>query len=189
MQAIRAPSVARPRPYPARAQLMFAARRRHQQSPEGRLDHRDRNQEFRRLRRDAEQRRVMDTSSGDLAPTERVCLVPQHEVSPHADDGNGPGHPGRDADTGERRDGRSPARATAGSTHEPSLGATWAPGIARALERAPVACCSICRRLVRLAPTGADRRFRVRHRRSPLRDRDRAPRGPPQARQTSNRAR
>jgi len=59
-----------------RAAQRRAARRRHQQSPEGRIDHRDRNQKLRRLRRDAEQRRVMDTSSVELAATDK-CASPR----------------------------------------------------------------------------------------------------------------
>src|SRR5260370_20438131 len=64
---------------PARTAQLRAARARHQQSPEGRADHADRNRELRRRKREAS--RVMDHGSEKLASERSVCL-PQGSTPP-----------------------------------------------------------------------------------------------------------
>lgn len=76
------------------------ARRTYQSSEEGRLDHRDRQREYRARRR----RRVMDNSAAELPVARSVCSDDarhdhSHDSShPHGDDASGPAGRRRDDD-------------------------------------------------------------------------------------------
>jgi hypothetical protein len=107
-----------------RAEQQRLARKCHQESPEGRLDHRDRNRSYRARRRERERKRVMDTTSEELASSGNLCLAPPSQEQAHASDGDhdhGDGE--RDPSTGPGSGRRSANCEVASPLNQPSVGA------------------------------------------------------------------
>ena len=162
-----------------RQQSAREARRRHQQSEDGRADHARRQREYRR------KKTVMDQGTQKLAPVSKVCMEADdhstalvveevvgrkstHDETERTDDGH-PTRSNRDQITDDERARSGDESDTAASVTRSSPSSLDAGRSAGAVVPAATIRCAVCGRVGRTVRDGFLRRVRVRGGPSPLR--------------------